>query len=287
MKEKVESQKVETRTGGDAPSEEIAVETNRALPLDSVHRGAGAHMTERDGWSVPAHYNDAQAEYWAVRAQQGAGVFDLSMRGRVEVSGAEAVQFLNGLVTNDFKTLADGAWMHAAFPNVQGRLLASVRVIRQGVAFLFDTEAATHAAVLKTLERFTLAGDFHVRDLTHETATLSVQGARAARIIAAVCGEQAAGVERGRVASAQLAQRRVTLIRATHTAEDGFDLFTDAGDAESLWKALLEAGASPVRGGRRRHQALTSCASASSRTSTRRSMSERHGSRSIRRGGAP
>src|ERR1043165_3042637 len=100
------------------------------------------------------------AEYEAVRGG-GAGVFDLSSRGRVEVSGGEAVQFLNGMLTNDVAKLEDGAWMHAAFPNPQGRLLASVRVLRRGDAFLFDTEAATYERVLKYLERYTLAGDFH------------------------------------------------------------------------------------------------------------------------------
>ena len=89
--------------------------------------------------------------------------------------------FLNGLITNDMKTIAEHRWMPAAFPNVQGRLIASVRVIRLGdhdsqPEFLLDTEAATHNAVLKTIERFTMAGDFRVTDITNDTAMFSVQG---------------------------------------------------------------------------------------------------------------
>jgi len=103
---------------------------------------------------------------WHAVRGGGAGLFDLSARGRVEVSGAEAVQFLNGMLTNDVAKLEDGAWMHAAFPNPQGRLVASTRVLKRGGAFLFDTEAAPYPTVLKHLERFTLAGDFRVRDLT-------------------------------------------------------------------------------------------------------------------------
>src|SRR5215210_2739586 len=91
------------------------------------------------------------AEYEAVRGG-GAGLFDLSARGRVEVSGAEAVMFLNGMLTNDVAGLEEGAWMHAAFPNPQGRLVASTRVLKRGGgAFLFDTEAATYPVVLKHL----------------------------------------------------------------------------------------------------------------------------------------
>jgi len=214
-------------------------------PLEAVHLRAGATWRVQDSRRVPAHYGDAAAEYEAVRGGACAGLFDLSSRGRVEVSGTEAVQFLNGLVTNDVKALADGAWMHAAFPNVQGRLLACVRVIRRGDLFLFDTEPATHERVLKTLERFTLAGDFHVRDLKSETALLCVQGAHAGDLVRAVFGEDAASLVRGRVSTATFGGADTTLIRATHTGEDGFDLFIAAGAAESLWDALVAAGARP------------------------------------------
>lgn len=202
-------------------------------------------MFEREGWLLPASYGDVAAEYLAVRGG-GAGVIDLSSRGRLSVSGAEAVQFLNGLITNDVKGLAENAWMTAAFPNVQGRLLAFARVINRGAEFLFDTEAATTERVFKTLERFTLAGDFHVADVTLELATLSVQGARAASVIATVLGSEAASVGRGRAVWSQWNEHGVSVIRATHTGEDGFDLFVKAEDAASLFEALVSAGARAV-----------------------------------------
>src|SRR4030095_6962181 len=99
-----------------------------------------------------------ESSYAAVR-EKGAGLIDLSSRGRLLVSGLEATQFLNGLITNDMKTLAVNSWLPAAFPNVKGRPIASVRVIRlaeQADAvplFLIDTEATTSGVVLKTLER--------------------------------------------------------------------------------------------------------------------------------------
>ena len=115
----------------------------RRTPLEEAHRRAGARLVGREGCVVPASYGDAGAEYEAVRG--GAGLFDLSSRGRVEVSGGEAVMFLNGMLTNDVAKLEEGAWMHAAFPNPQGRLVAAARIIRRGGAFLFDTEGATYA----------------------------------------------------------------------------------------------------------------------------------------------
>jgi folate-binding protein YgfZ len=186
----------------------------------------------------------AGAEYEAVRGG-GAGLFDLSARGRIEVRGAEAVQFLNGLITNDVKTLAPGAWMHAALPNVQGRLLALTRVLRTSAAdlFLFDTEAATRARVRDTFARFALAGDFHVTDLTEETAQLSVQGTQSQALIEHVLGGEAAQVERMHVCPINWQAQPLTVMRATHTGEDGFDLIGRTDLLAALRAALITAGA--------------------------------------------
>ena len=228
------------------------------LVLDDMHGQLGASMTEHDGWSVPASYGDVAQEYAVVR-EGGAGVIDLSSRGRLLVSGTEAVPFLNGLITNDMKTLAENAWMPAAFPNVQGRLLASVRVMRlkdegtdekAGPTFLIDTEPATHDRVLKTIERFTLAGDFRVKDMTSESAMLSVQGSKAASVVSEVLNLAADFSEPNAVRQISWpgggAAPDVTIIHASHTQEDGFDLIVNNDHARNLFDALQQAGAHPV-----------------------------------------
>src|SRR5215217_5662547 len=161
-------------------------------------------------------------EYEAVR-DGGAGLIDLSaQRGRIRVNGSEAVMFLNGLITNDMKSLAENRWMPAAFANVQGRLIGAVRVVRgNDLSFLIDTEAASHEAVLKTISRFTMAGDFRVSDVTSELRLLTVQGRRAAEVIK---------------------NTDLRAIPATHTAEVGFDILT----SESITEQLVAARAQPV-----------------------------------------
>ncbi len=231
--------------------EQIAV---HQLPLHETHVRLGAEIKECDRWQVPASYGDELFEYAAIR-ERGAGIVDLSARSRFQVSGSEAVQFLNGLITNDMKTLAENHWMPAAFPNVQGRLIASVRVVRKPddatgkkpiSFFLIDTEPATREAVLKTIERFTLAGDFHVVDLTSQTALLSLQGKRAAEIIGSVMGESASGISAYGATQIEWQKRSLTVLRATHTAEDGFDIVVSANQATPLWDALVNVGAMPV-----------------------------------------
>jgi folate-binding protein YgfZ len=235
-------------------TEQIAV---MELPLSETHKRLGAEMRVQDGWSMPASYGDVLFEYAAVRESgiRLIGLIDLSSRGRMLVSGTEAVQFLNGLITNDMKTLAENSWMPAAFPNVQGRLIAAVRVIRLRddqagknacPTFLLDTEAATHERVFNTIERFTLAGDFRVNDITNQTAQLTLQGKKTADIVRSLLGEEAVGLAPNAAIQTSVQQSDITVVHATQTAEDGFDLIIDSDKATILWNALINAGARPV-----------------------------------------
>jgi folate-binding protein YgfZ len=187
----------------------------------------------------------SSSEYSAVR-DGGAGLIDLSERGRILVSGSEAVMFLNGLITNDMKSLARHSWMTAAFANVQGRLLAAVRIVHREDGFLIDTEGPSREAVMKLIERFTIAGDFKVADLSQEIGELSVQGKTSREVIEKVFGAQTAALEREKSLTFDFQGATVTLIRATHTAEDGFDIFVSRGDLLRIREALTTAGARTV-----------------------------------------
>ena len=184
------------------------------------------------------------SEYSAVR-EGGAGLIGLSERGLVRVTGSEAMMFLNGLITNDMKTLAEGHWMPAAFPTVQGRLIGAVRIARESKGYLIDTDATSHEAVLKTISRFTLAGDFRVSDITPETVMLTVQGKRAVEVVEKVFGRSFSDLPRNGVVENEWQGTPVTIIRATHTAENGFDLVIEAAQGTQLRIALAKAGARP------------------------------------------
>ncbi len=118
--------------------------------------------------------SDTENTYEHIRSG-GSGFYE-QKRGLIAVWGREAVQFLDGLISNDMKTLDDGQQMLAAFPNAQGRLLAVVRVLRQGDKYLFETEDATREKVYQNLFRFTFAGDFFVEDLSEQYRYVEVFG---------------------------------------------------------------------------------------------------------------
>lgn len=159
-------------------------------------------------------------------------------KGVLAVSGGEAVQFLNGLITNDIASLEDGGFMIAAFPNAKGRLLALVSVEREGDRFVFTTEETTYESLLANLQRFTFAGDFHLEDLTETREVLTVRGSRAAELIGSLIGTPPAA---GSVSRSHFGGSDVVVVPALRG--NGFDVRIAVDAADSLVASLCEAGA--------------------------------------------
>lgn len=185
-----------------------------------------------------------EREYQALR-ERGAGILDFPSRGLIEVSGGEAVRFLNGLVTNDVAKLENNAWMQAAFPNAQGRLLALVRVLRtSNDKFLFDVDAVNYEKILQNLFRFTFAGDFKVADLSNDYSLITIQGKKAAEIISQIPDSNLQiPNSKNQIAVFEFQNHEIKLINTTHTAENGFDLFVPNNLIQDLTSALETLGA--------------------------------------------
>ncbi|HKX31822.1 MAG TPA: aminomethyltransferase family protein [Blastocatellia bacterium] len=181
-----------------------------------------------------------RSEYEALR--HGAGVIDLSAAGKLQVSGKNAVQFLNGLVSNDVKALPAGAGVLAAFPNLQGKLVALCRIYNLGPHLWLELDPSNREKVLKNLSRFVPAGEFFLTDVTDQYNLISVQGPRAAELIAAVTGEPVDPAEYA------ISERRITEITVRVAAhrrcgETGVDLFVEAEAAPRVREAMLARGA--------------------------------------------
>src|SRR5258708_34450279 len=78
----------------------------KATPLNAVHRELGAKMVDFGGWDMPVQYSGIIDEHNAVR--HGAGIFDVSHMGEIEIRGPDALQLVNYVSTNDASKLKIG-----------------------------------------------------------------------------------------------------------------------------------------------------------------------------------
>src|SRR2546423_884105 len=114
-------------------SEPVEMKARRS-PLYDSQTGLGTSFGLAEGWEMAQSYSSPVEEYRRVRG--AVGLIDLSFCGAIKVGGKEAIQFLNGLVTNDVKGLEKGKGMRAAFLTGHGKVRALSRVFNLGEDFL-------------------------------------------------------------------------------------------------------------------------------------------------------
>src|SRR5262245_34849263 len=91
---------------------------------------------------------------------------DRASWGRLRVTGADRVRFLQGLTTVNVEELADGAHGWGAILNPKGRVLSVIDIARRGDAFVIACEAAIAEATRSILERYAVMDDVAFESIT-------------------------------------------------------------------------------------------------------------------------
>lgn len=125
------------------------------------------------------------------RMRAGVGLFPRDDRGFLEIRGEDRVRWLDGMLTQNVKALAqrgDGAGCHALFLTHRGAIVGDLRVAIAGEAILLECGRRELTRVRGELEKRIIADDVVVTDRSAELATLGVEGARSAELLARVLG---------------------------------------------------------------------------------------------------
>lgn len=153
------------------------------LLLREFHRRRGATFTAVNGGEVVADYGDVIAEHAALR--NTAGVMDLSFRSRLCLTGADRVRFLHGQVTNDVKKLRVGDGCYSALTTAKGKMQSDLNIYCLQDELLLDFEPGLTAVVTQRLEKYIVADDVQVVDVTPHYGLLTVQGPKAEEVVRA------------------------------------------------------------------------------------------------------
>ncbi|MHC4608187.1 MAG: serine hydroxymethyltransferase [Planctomycetota bacterium] len=100
----------------------------RRTPLTKAHKALGAKMLPFAGYTMPGWYGPVAKEHETVRT--GAGLFDVSHMGTLDVSGALCAEFLDCLTTNYIVRLDPGQSQYNYVLGPDGRVMDDVIVYR-------------------------------------------------------------------------------------------------------------------------------------------------------------
>jgi folate-binding protein YgfZ len=198
----------------------------------------------------------AHEQYDALRTR--AGLLDRRGRGRVELTGADRLSYLHGLLTNDIQALQPGEGCYAALLTPQGRMISDMRISELGAKALIDLPARTAEAVRQRLADFIFSEDVEVHDIQSSHSHLGLYGPRASEFLAAALKSGAEADEpttrhklldglamNGNVVW-QFDGEVVMVVRSDDYGVPGFELFADAAISSRLSQALRDSGAVEV-----------------------------------------
>lgn len=215
----------------------------RRTPLCAEHEARGGRMTDFHGWRMPLDYGSIVEEHRAVRT--AAGLFDVSHMGEVRVTGAGAAAFLDHLLTNRMDNLAVGRARYSPMTDDRGGTIDDLMVYRLAESeYLVVVNASNQEKDVAWIERQAAgAAAVTVEDVSERWAEVALQGPVAATVLDRLTDGAASALGRFRCAFVRLSGTEVLLARTGYTGEDGFEVYSSAGAAPAIWRAILAAGA--------------------------------------------
>src|SRR5215470_15474 len=177
-------------------SAKSAIET----PLTALHAQAGATIGSWLGCALPDNFSGATrggdpgvdwaAEYRAAR--ESVALIDKNYRAYLRFTGPDRVRYLNAILTNNIKDLADRHGVVSLFLNPQGRIQAEMETYARRDSLWCVTFAMIREALIPALDRYIIMDDVTLTDESGLFGTLALEGPRAAELVKKLTGVELA-----------------------------------------------------------------------------------------------
>jgi folate-binding protein YgfZ len=170
-------------------SKEMAMQKAEATietPLAGVHRRAGAKMGVWFGCTLPDDFGDAREEQRF--ANESVALIDKNYRAYFTFNGPDRVRYLNAILTNNIKDLANGQGVVSLLLNAQGRILAEIETFAEGEKIFLVSYLMNRERLAEVLEKYIIMDDVTFSDDAEKFGTLAVEGPRAAEVVKELTG---------------------------------------------------------------------------------------------------
>jgi aminomethyltransferase len=214
----------------------------KKTPLNARHRSLGARMVEFGGWDMPVEYSGLVAEHMAVRTT--GGLFDVSHMGEIEIAGADALQAVQRITSNDAAKLANKQIQYSALTTPEGTFVDDVLTYKlSDEHFMLVVNASN---IIKDFNWITQhiagIGDAVAVNTSSRYALIALQGPAAQGVLQTLTGADLASLKYYWFTTGEVANVLCTISRTGYTGEDGFEVFVPPAQAERVWDAILQAG---------------------------------------------
>ena len=216
----------------------------RKTALYEQHKLLNANFDQMyDGWFLVSHYNDSVQEHLAVR--NGIGIIDVSHRGRLRLTGTERAEYLHRIVSNEVTKLPSGGGNYAMILTNRGKIIADMNVIVAEDYIDLITDAIAKEDLHRNLDKYLIADDVEINDITAETGIILVSGVNSGSFIESLLGVDVANLEEYQSVNGKIVDLSVKCVSSLETGEVGFQLHVNsASELSDLWQVLIAEGKS-------------------------------------------
>ncbi len=205
----------------------------RTAPLvlgETWRRWAGHAVASAYDWTH-------DREYAAVR--NAAAVFDVSPLHKYRISGPDAVQLLDRMVTRNVAKTKVGQVLYTPWCDAHGKTIDDGTVSRLEENTFRLTAAEPNFRWLH-MNAFRL--DVDIRDESDDYGTLALQGPLSRMVLNAVAERPVDGLKYFRVMTNRIAGVDIEISRTGYTGDLGYELWIPTVDALRVWDALMATG---------------------------------------------
>lgn len=188
----------------------------------------------------PRHYGDPLAEYWALL--QGVTLWDVGVERQIEISGPDAYDFTNLLVTRDLSNCKVGQCKYVFLCDQHGGILNDPILLRLEEN-RFWLSLADSDILLWARGVAAYAGmDVSIEEI--DVGPVQVQGPKSYAVLRDLVGEAVADIRYYYLHEFTIDGIEVIVSRTGYTGEIGYEIYVKnaSHDAERLWAKVLEAG---------------------------------------------
>ena len=193
-----------------------------------------------DKANLLARYSTLEAEYEALIA--GVGLVDRSNVGRLSVKGKDGLDLLSRLSTNALLDVAPGHGMRTILTSNKGRIIDLALVLRQDERLMMVAAPEMRQKLVEWIDFYTFTEEVTVKDVTEETAMLSLSGPKAGAVLDALSCMTVSSMVLHEHVYIGLGDVEAMVARTDFTRLPGFDIIVSVAGAAALWGALLKAG---------------------------------------------
>jgi folate-binding protein YgfZ len=189
--------------------------------------------------SLAPDFGDVRAEFAALLSS--CGIYDLSGRSKIALTGSDRVRWLNGMVTNNIRDLAPGRGVYSFLLNPQGHILGDLYAYNRGDSLLIDTDQSQSEKLLATFDHYIIMDDVEVTKVSDKLTAIGIAGPKVREVLRTV-GFEIAELQPLQFVDVTWQNVAVTVVRGDNASVESYELWLSPDRVTILQDALIKAG---------------------------------------------